>query len=82
MSGGAVILAVVVGAVYLVSLYLWPWAPCRWCAGRGTNRGSTRRRFGECRFCRGSRRRQRIGSRAIHRAVRSSAAYRRNRGQP
>lgn len=65
---------------YLGSLYLWPYAPCRWCKGRGTNRGSTRRRFGDCRWCGGTRRRQRLGSRTVHRAVRSAVGYRSRRG--
>jgi DnaJ-class molecular chaperone len=74
------ILLITGGAVaYAVSLYFWPMRPCRRCGGKGTNRGSNRRRFGTCRRCKGSRSVQRIGSRAVHRAVRGTSAYRRDR---
>ena len=66
-----VLAVVALGAVlaYAGSLFLWPFAPCRWCQGRGTTRGSTRRRCGNCHFCGGSRRRRRLGSSAVHQLV-------------
>jgi DnaJ-class molecular chaperone len=72
---GYLILAAAI-AGYLAHLYLHPFAPCRKCSGKGTNRGSSRRAFGHCRRCKGTRTRQRLGSRALHRAVRSIVAYR------
>lgn len=72
----------VIGAAavaWAVRAYFWPYAPCRWCKGSGTNRGSSRKRFGDCRWCHGTRKRQVLGSRTLHRAVRGAVAYRRNR---
>jgi hypothetical protein len=73
-----------IGAIGLgawcVSLYAWPFGPCRWCGGTGRNRGSNARRFGSCRRCDGRGRVQRLGSRTLHRAVwtvRGEAARRR-----
>lgn len=63
---------VAVLAVWAVRAYFWPYAPCRWCKGAGTNRGSSRKRFGDCRWCGGTRKRQVFGSKAVHRAVRSA----------
>ena len=71
ITGGAVL--------YAASLYWWPMRPCRRCGGRGTNRGSSKRRFGTCRRCKGSRSVQRIGSRAVHRAVRGAVRSARDR---
>jgi len=64
---------------YAVSLYWWPMRPCRRCGGTGTNRGSNRRRFGQCKKCGGSRSVQRIGSREVHRAVRGAVSYRKEK---
>ncbi len=58
-------------AVWAVRAWLWPYAPCRWCKGRKTNRGSTARRFGSCWRCKGSGMRQVAGSRQVHKAVRA-----------
>jgi hypothetical protein len=66
-------------AVWTVRAYFWPFARCRRCKGGKTNRGSTRKRFGTCPRCGGTGMRQVIGSRAVHRAVRSLIAYQRNR---
>jgi hypothetical protein len=43
------------------------YARCRTCTGKGTNAGSSRRRFGTCRRCEGSGRRERLGTRLIFR---------------
>ena len=68
----------------VVAWWLWhawfhPFRPCPRCRGKGTNRGSGKRRHGACKRCDGTRHVQRIGSRAVHRAVRSIIGYRRNR---
>lgn len=58
-------------AVWAVRALLWPFAPCRWCSGRrGRTPGSTSRRWGNCWACGGSGRRQVLGSRTLHRALR------------
>jgi hypothetical protein len=69
-------------AAWIVSLFLWPFGPCGSCRGTGRNAGSTRRRFGECKHCDGSGRRQRRGSKTVHRtvlSVRSERARERQR---
>lgn len=79
MNGQLVL--VVLGAVvaYTGSLYIWPMRPCPRCSGKGTNRGSNRRRFGPCKRCKGTRAVQRIGSRQVHRAVRGAVRYRKEK---
>ena len=66
-------------AAYVASLYVWPFRPCPRCSGKGTNRGSNRRRFGKCKKCEGTRSVQRIGSRQVHRAVRGAVKSARDR---
>jgi hypothetical protein len=66
------LLGVLVSAGWLVSLWRWPFAPCRACSGKGTNSGSSRKRFGLCRKCGGTRRRERLGARYVNRAVRAA----------
>ncbi len=65
-------------AAWTVRAYIWPFANCRRCKGAKTNRGSSKKRFGTCSRCGGSGTRQVLGSRAVHRAVRSLIAYHRN----
>ena len=65
-------------AIWTIRAYFWPFAPCRKCKGAKTNRGSTRKRFGSCPRCGGTGTRQVLGSKAVHRAVRSLIAYHRN----
>ena len=64
------LLIIAATAVWLVRAYFWPFAPCRWCKGRKTNRGSNAKRFGSCWRCKGSGIRQVLGSRQVHKAVR------------
>jgi hypothetical protein len=67
LSPFAVVLVLIVLAVaWVISLLLWPLAPCRHCGGRGKNIGSNGKRWGKCRRCKGTGSRQRLGSRAIH----------------
>ena len=60
-------LVVLAAAGWLGSLYMWPYTRCRWCTGSGRNSGSTGRRYGKCRFCKGQPERLRFGARLVHR---------------
>lgn len=64
--------ALILLAAWVVRAYFWPYARCRRCQGRKTNKGSGRKRFGLCKKCGGSGSRQVLGSRTVHRAVRSA----------
>jgi hypothetical protein len=72
MAETVLIILLAIGA-YAGSLYLWPFRPCIRCGGTGRNKGSSRRRFGECRRCKGSGHRRRLGARTIHRGAVSLA---------
>jgi hypothetical protein len=71
---------IIVGALgaWAVRAYFWPFAACRRCKGAKTNTGSTRKRYGLCKRCGGTGSRQVLGSKQVHRAVRSLIAYRRS----
>ena len=77
LSGGVVVLAVLVlVAWWLIRAYFKPSADCRRCGGTGHNlatriSGSTKRR-GRCGKCGGTGSRQTLGSKAVHKAVRSA----------
>ena len=62
-----ILIGLVAAAGYAGSLYLWPFRPCWWCKGSGRNPGSSNRRFGQCRHCRGPRSVRRLGAKTIHR---------------
>ena len=66
-------------AVWVVRAYFWPFSQCRRCKGAKTNPGSSKKRFGTCKKCGGTGMRQVLGSKQVHRAVRSLIAYNRNR---
>ncbi len=68
-----VITAAVIG--YAVWAYFHPYRPCPRCQGKGVNRGSTKRRSGRCGRCHGEKQVKTIGSKALHRAVRSIRGY-------
>jgi hypothetical protein len=75
-----ILLALIALVVWGVSLYVHPFTGCGACDATGLNRGSTGKRFGLCKRCGGSRRRQRFGSRTLHRAIRSAKSeWRRSR---
>lgn len=80
-AGSAVwfLVGLAIAGVQAVSLYLWPFAPCVSCGGTGRNHGSNRKRYGECRRCRGAGRRQRAGARLVHRGAVSLAERARKR---
>jgi DnaJ-class molecular chaperone len=72
------------GATATATWWLWhaywhPFKPCPRCQGKGINRGSTRRRFGNCKRCRGSKHVRRIGSKTVHRAVLSIRGIRKDK---
>jgi hypothetical protein len=79
-SAGAFLAGLGIAAGNGVSLYFWPFAPCWSCNGSGRNRGSNRKRYGECRRCKGTGRRQRPGSRLVHRGAVSLAEKARKKG--
>jgi hypothetical protein len=62
-----VVSGLIIFAGWVISLYLWPFAPCGKCGGTGRNRGSNGKRHGQCRRCKGASRRTRIGARTVHR---------------
>ena len=70
---GLILLILLGIAGYTLSLYCWPFRPCLKCGGSGRNKGSSRKRFGECKRCKGTGRRRRLGARTIHRGAVSLA---------
>ena len=53
--------------LYLIGTATWPYGPCLSCiTHRGKNRGSTGRRWGRCKRCKGSGERLRWGYRLLH----------------
>ena len=80
IAGGAILGSLVWVVMFLVvswviCAYGWPMAPCWKCRGKRTKPGSSKKRFGSCTACGGSGMRQVIGSKQVHRAVRSLIAY-------
>jgi hypothetical protein len=69
---GTLLLILLSLAAWGISLYFWPFRPCLRCGGTGLSKGSTGKRFGLCKACGGSRRRQRLGSRTLHRWARAA----------
>ena len=59
---------------WALSLYAHPFGPCRKCKATGVNKGSGGKRFGVCKACGGSRRKQRLGSRTLHRWIQSASS--------
>jgi hypothetical protein len=75
------LIGVAIAAANIVSLYFWPFAPCRACKGTGRNQGSSKKRYGECRRCKAAGRRKRLGARLVHRGAVSLAEKARTRGR-
>ncbi len=63
--GGLLLLALIAAAVYLLSCRIWPYARCLACLGSRRNPGSSSRRHGRCKVCRGSGERLRVGTRLL-----------------
>jgi hypothetical protein len=63
--GGLLLLALIAAAVYLGSCRIWPYARCLACLGSRRNPGSSKRRHGRCKVCRGTGERLRVGTRII-----------------
>jgi hypothetical protein len=80
MNADLILAALAAVTGYAGSLYIWPFKPHRRCGGTGRNRGSNKRRHGLCksRRCHAGTV-QRIGSRAVHRAVRGAVRYRKEK---
>lgn len=74
-----ILIALLGAAGWVISLYLFPYAPCIRCEGSGRNPGSNRARYGQCRRCLGTGRRQRRGARVVHRGRVSLAERMRDR---
>jgi hypothetical protein len=69
-SGNTAILvvALIALAVYLTSVWINPFAPCRWCKGTPKTTGSLfPRAFDLCRHCEGRGRRVRVAARLFPR---------------
>jgi hypothetical protein len=62
--GAASALALLLSAVtlcYAIGCWIWPFRPCRVCAGTGRRRSPTGRAIRLCRWCRGTGLRLRAG---------------------
>lgn len=72
-----IVLLIILG--YTGSLYFWPYRPCTRCKGTSRNRGSNKKRFGQCRRCKGAGYLRRIGAKTVHRGAVSLADKARER---
>jgi hypothetical protein len=61
--------------VWIGALVVHPFGRCWWCAGRGNVRRKRKRRAPRCRLCHGAGRRQRLGSRTVHRIRRQVTSH-------
>lgn len=73
MSLTLFLILVFAAAVWVVSRLRWPLRPCTKCGGKGTNAGSSRKRYGRCPRCKGTRQVKRFGATAVHRFLWSIA---------
>jgi hypothetical protein len=62
-------------ALWVASLLVHPFGRCWLCRGKGNLRRKGRRRAPKCPLCKGARRRQRTGSRTVHRIRRQVTAH-------
>jgi hypothetical protein len=62
-------------AAWVASLLVHPFGRCWRCRGKGNLRRKGRRRAPVCPACHGARRRQRTGSKTVHRIRRQVAAH-------
>jgi hypothetical protein len=65
MKGTLIATAVglVLAARYVIHCAWWPWAPCRRCGRSGVRWAPSGKAFRQCRRCKGSGRRVRLGRR-------------------
>ncbi len=75
----AALIVFALAAVWVASLLVHPFGRCWLCGGKGNIRRKRRRRAPKCPLCKGARRRQRTGSRTVHRIRRQVAAHWRGR---
>lgn len=61
------VIAVVLPLGYAFSCWVFPWARCLWCEGRGRKYRGDGRVWRDCRWCRGTGRRLRLGRWAYNR---------------
>jgi hypothetical protein len=71
-----ILIAFAIAAAWLLSLYVRPFGRCWRCGGRGNLHRKGSRRAPVCPACKGMKRRQRFGSRTVHRTVRMVRAER------
>jgi hypothetical protein len=64
-----------IAAAWVLSLLVKPFGCCWLCRGKGNLRRKRSRRAPKCPPCKGLRRRQRLGSRTVHRIRRQVAAH-------
>jgi hypothetical protein len=62
-------------AAWVLSLLVHPFGRCPLCLGKGNLRRKHKRRAPKCPLCKGLRRRQRTGSRTVHRIRRQVAKH-------
>jgi len=72
---GHILIAFAIAAAWLGSLYVRPFGRCWRCGGTGNLHRKGSKRAPVCPLCKGMKRRQRAGSRAVHRIRRQVAAY-------
>ena len=69
------LIAVAVVTIWVLSLLVHPFGRCWLCRGKGNLRRKGRRRAPKCPLCKGMKRRQRLGSKTVHRIRRQVAAH-------
>jgi Zn-finger protein len=70
LTASHVLIAFAAAALWLLSLYAHPFGRCWRCHGKRVVIKRNGRRARKCRVCNGIGRRQRTGSRALHRTIR------------
>jgi hypothetical protein len=77
------LIVLVVAVVWLLSLRVKPFGPCWACRGRGVRvkKRGRKSKARKCWLCKGKRRRQRIGSRTVHRVWGAAAEGFRDRSE-
>jgi hypothetical protein len=64
-----------IATAWVASLLVHPFGRCWLCRGKGNLRRKRSRRAPKCALCHGLKRRQRVGSRTVHRIRRQVAAH-------